>query len=100
MNQKVDDAKKAFEDGLAATNDHVLLKRHFAPFLAANGDPNRAMDLYEDVLEVAPNEVPVLIEYSQVLDGAGRTHEVPDVLNTLLLDLRIPWAGGFAELAG
>ena len=84
MNQKVDDAKKAFEDGLAATNDHVLLKRHFAPFLAANGDPNRAMDLYEDVLEVAPGEVPVLIEYSQVLDGAGRTHEVPDVLNTLL----------------
>jgi predicted Zn-dependent protease len=84
MVQKMDDAKKAFEEGLAKTNDHVLLKRHFAPFLASTGDHDRAMDMYEDVLEVAPNEIPVLIEYSQVLDGAGRTHEVPDVLNTLL----------------
>jgi tetratricopeptide (TPR) repeat protein len=84
MVQKMDDAKKAFEEGLAKTNDHVLLKRHFAPFLASTGDHDRAMDMYEDVLEVAPSEIPVLIEYSQVLDGAGRTHEVPDVLNTLL----------------
>ena len=84
MAQKHDDARKAFEDGLAKTGDHVLLKRHFAPFLASTGDAHRAMDLYEDVLEVAPNEVPVLVEYSQVLDNAGRTHEVADVLKTLL----------------
>ena len=84
MNQKMDDAKKAFEDGVAATNDHVLLKRHYAPFLASQGDNDRAMDLCEDVLEVAPYEVRVLIEYFEVLDRAGRTHEVPDVLKTLL----------------
>ncbi|MDQ2985761.1 MAG: tetratricopeptide repeat protein [Armatimonadota bacterium] len=84
MAQKTDEARKAFEEALEKTDNHVLIKRHFAPFLAHNGDADRSMDFYEEVLEVAPNDVPVLVEYSQVLDNAGRTHEVPDVLKTLL----------------
>jgi Flp pilus assembly protein TadD len=66
------------------TDGHIIIKRHFAPFLVNTGNPDRAMDLYEDVLEVAPNDVPVLIEYAQTLETAGRMHEVPDVLKTLL----------------
>lgn len=84
MTNKQDEARKVFEEALEKTDGHPLIKRHFAPLLANSGDRDRAMDLYEDVLEVAPNDVAVLIEYSQVLDAAGRTHEVADVLKTLL----------------
>jgi Flp pilus assembly protein TadD len=84
MNQRNDEARKVFEEALDRTGGHPLIKRHYAPFLANNGDNDRAMDFYEDVLEVAPNDVPVLIEYSQILDAAGRTHEVPDVLKKLM----------------
>jgi Flp pilus assembly protein TadD len=42
------------------------------------------MDLYEDVLDVAPTEVPVLLEYAQTLKQANREFEVPKVLRDVL----------------
>jgi Flp pilus assembly protein TadD len=42
------------------------------------------MDLYEDVLDVAPTEISVLTEYAQTLSAAGRDFEVPKVLRDIL----------------
>ena len=42
------------------------------------------MDYYEDVIEMAPGDVQLLIEYAQTLQAAGRTFEVPKVLRDVL----------------
>lgn len=77
-------ATRAFENGLEVLEDNTVIKRFYAPLLVQKGDYDRAMDFYEDVIEVAPKEVPVLIEYAQTLEAADRLHEVPEVLKQVL----------------
>ncbi len=81
---KKDEATKTFEQALTDLEDPTIVKRFFAPFLVQNEELDRAMDLYEDVLDVAPTEVPVLMEYAQTLNAAGREFEVPKVLRDIL----------------
>lgn len=82
--EKKDDAIKAFENALNTLEDATLVKRFYAPILVQEGDLDRAMDFYEDVLEVAPTEVPVMLEYAQTLQNANRAFEVPKVLRDVL----------------
>lgn len=84
QNGKDDESRKAFEEGLEKTNGAPIVKRYFAPYLVGKEEFNRAMDLYEDCIDVAPKDVQLLLEYAQTLDRAGRQHEVPDVLNAVL----------------
>lgn len=79
-----DGAIKAFENALETLEDNTVVKRFYAPLLVQKQDYDRAMDFYEDVIEVAPQEVPVLIEYAQTLEAANRLHEVPEVLKQVL----------------
>lgn len=81
---KEDEGVKAFENAISSLEDNVFPKRFYAPILAQKGDFDRAMDYFEDVLEVAPNEVPVLLEYAQTLQQANRAFEIPKVLQTVL----------------
>lgn len=81
---KEDEAVQAFEEGLTALEDPIVVKRFYAPVLANKGDLDRAMDYYEDCLEVAPQEIPVLIEYAQTLAKASREFEVPPILRRVL----------------
>ncbi len=81
---RVDEAKKVFEEGLEKTSQHPIIKRAFAPLLFQEKDYDRAMDFYEDVLEIAENDVNILMEYAAVLDSASRGHEVVDVLDKVI----------------
>ena len=78
------DGVAAFETGLETVDENVVIKRYFAPYLANQQEFDRAMDFYEDCLDEAPNEIPVMIEYAQVLEAAGREFEVPAVLKNVL----------------
>jgi len=78
------DGEKAFEHALETVEDATAIKRFYAPVLANKGEHDRAMDFYEDVLDVEPTEIPVLIEYAQVLEAGGREFEVPAVMKTIL----------------
>lgn len=78
-----DEGVAAFEEGLKL-EDPTIIKRFYAPVLAKREDFDRAMDFYEDCIEVAPNDVPLLLEYSQTLKAAGREFEVPKVLRDVL----------------
>lgn len=103
QNEKVDDAKAAFEDGLIKTEGNPLIKRYYAPLLVAQDSLDQAMDFYEDCLEEAPNDIPLLMEYAQTLDKADRSFEVPPVLQTVLasnpnLDTRAQVQGWLLEL--
>ncbi|MFN8220060.1 MAG: tetratricopeptide repeat protein [Fimbriimonadales bacterium] len=79
-----DDGAKAFEEGLAAVEDNLVIKRFYAPYLSQKGEFDRAMDFYEDFLDSAPNDVPTLWEYANTLKGADREFEVPKVLKDIL----------------
>lgn len=79
-----DEGKKVFENAISTLEENVLAKRYFAPILAQDGDMDRAMDYYEDSLDVAPNDVQLLLEYAQTLQAAGREFEVPKVLQDVL----------------
>ncbi len=81
---KEEEGVKVFENALATLEDATIPKRFYASYLAQKGDFDRAMDLYEDVIEVAPKEVPVLLEYAQTLQNANRAFEVPKVLKEVL----------------
>ncbi len=78
------DAVAAFEAGLETAEETAIIKRYYAPYLANHQEFDRAMDFYEDCLDEAPNEIPVMIEYAQVLESAGREFEVPAVLKNVL----------------
>jgi len=80
----VEQGERAFETALETLEDNTVIKRYYAPLLRQKEEYDRAMDFYEDVLEIAPNEIPVLIEYAQTLEAADRTFEVPNVLKTIL----------------
>lgn len=84
QNGKHVEAGEAFEEGLKTTDGALIVKRYYAPYLVGKEEYNRAMDLYEDCIEAAPKDVPLLVEYAQTLDRAGRQHEIPDVLNAVL----------------
>lgn len=79
-----DDAIKAFESALETLEDGTIVKRYYAPLLANKQEFDRAMDFYEDCLDVAPNDVPLMIEYAQTLQAAGREFEVPRILKDIL----------------
>jgi tetratricopeptide (TPR) repeat protein len=81
---KKEDGERAFETGLEVVEDNTVIKRYYAPYLAGNDDLDRAMDFYEDVLDVAPNDVQTLVEYAQTLEKADRAFEVPRVLKDIL----------------
>lgn len=81
---KEKEGEEAFESALESVEDSIAIKRFYAPVLAGRGEHDRAMDFYEDVLDVAPTEVPVMIEYAQVLEAADRAFEVPQVLKNVL----------------
>lgn len=81
---KTEDAERAFDVALETLEDNTLVKRYYAPLLTAKGDTDRAMDFYEDALEIAPNDIPTLLEYAQTLETAGREFEVPAVLSRIL----------------
>ncbi|MDR3691385.1 MAG: tetratricopeptide repeat protein [Fimbriimonas sp.] len=81
---KQDDAEKAFEHALEIVDENLVVKRFYAPWLVKKGDLDRAMDFYEDILDVAPNDIQVLTEYAQTLEAAGREFEVPQVMKDIL----------------
>ncbi len=79
-----DEGIKAFENGLEKVEDPTLIKRYYAPVLANEGNVDRAMDYYEDCIDVAPNDIPLLTEYAQTLAVAKRDFEIPHVLKNIL----------------
>lgn len=81
---KKDEARRTFEKAIELLEEPAVAKRYFAPFLAQEGEYDAAMDLYEDVLDLAPTDVGVLSEYAQTLAAAGREFEVPKVLRDIL----------------
>jgi tetratricopeptide (TPR) repeat protein len=81
---KPEEGEKVFETGLEVLDDNTVIKRYYAPMLVQKEEFDRAMDFYEDVLDVAPNDIPTLVEYAQTLEAAKREFEVPNVLKTIL----------------
>ncbi len=84
QNGRQADGEKAFENAIETVEENVLVKRFYAPYLAQNEDLDRAMDFYEDVIDVAPADVPLLLEYAQTLQAADREFEIPAVLQNVL----------------
>jgi tetratricopeptide (TPR) repeat protein len=84
QSEKEPDAAAAFEEGLEKSEDTAWVKRYYAPYLAGKDQFDRAMDFYEDCIDVAPKDVGLLMEYAQVLAKAERPHEIPDTLNAIL----------------
>ncbi len=84
QNGKKEEGERAFETGLEVLEDNVLVKRFYAPYLAQNDDLDRAMDFYEDCIDVSVTDVPLLVEYAQTLQAADREFEIPQVLQTIL----------------
>jgi Flp pilus assembly protein TadD len=78
------DANRAFDRALEVLDDNVLVKRYYAPILLQQDEKDRALDFYEDCIDVAPTDVPLLIEYCQALDAAGRQFEIPPILKDVL----------------
>ncbi|MCC7101783.1 MAG: tetratricopeptide repeat protein [Fimbriimonadaceae bacterium] len=78
------EALRAFDEGLEKAKEPLVIKRAYAPALSHVQEFDKAMDYYEDVIEMAPQDVQVLVEYAQTLQAAGRTFEVPKVLRDVL----------------
>jgi len=84
-NNRKDEAIKAFDTALETLEDNTYVKRYYAPVLAEDPEEiDRAMDFYEDCIDVAPTDHPLLWEYAQTLAKANREFEVPDTLRTIL----------------
>lgn len=84
-NNREADGIKAFDTALETLEDNTYVKRYYAPVLAQNPDEiDRAMDFYEDCIDVAPADHQLLWEYAQTLAKANREFEVPDTLRTIL----------------
>lgn len=78
------EAEKAFENALQNLEDTVIIKRYYAPILVEQGEVDRAMDFYEDCLDVNPADVPLMLEYATALDKGDREFEIPPVLRNIL----------------
>lgn len=81
---KEEEGIRAFENALETIEENVVVKRYYAPLLAQKQDFDRAMDFYEDCLDLAPTDVTLMLEYAQTLQAAGREFEVPKVLRDVL----------------
>lgn len=82
---KPDEGERAFENALEIVEDNVVVKRWYAPYLAnEKKDLDRAMDFYEDCIDVAPNDIQLLSEYARTLQAADREFEAPEVLKQIL----------------
>ncbi|HWA82380.1 MAG TPA: hypothetical protein VG820_03030, partial [Fimbriimonadaceae bacterium] len=81
---KNEEGERAFETALETVEDNTVIKRFYAPYLSEKGDVDRAMDFYEDCLDVAPTDVQLLLEYANTLKKAGRDFEIPKVLRDVL----------------
>lgn len=84
--ERVDEGVKVFEESLEKFDEDakVFIKRFYAPLLVHKEDLDRAMDFYEDCIDVAPNDIPLLTEYARTLAAANREFEIPEVLDTIL----------------
>lgn len=78
------EALRIFDQGMEKAEDPNIVKRAYAPALTAVQEWDKAMDFYEDCLELAPKDVQLMLEYAQTLQGAGRTFEVPKILRDVL----------------
>jgi Flp pilus assembly protein TadD len=76
--------EKVFEEALATLEDTLIIKRYYAPLLVEQDELDRAMDFYEDCLDVTPTDIPLMMEYAKTLDKAGREFEIPPVLRNIL----------------
>lgn len=81
---QTDAGHAAFEEALTKAEDPLVVKRYFAPLLAQKGELDRAMDFYEDCLDVHPNDQAVLLEYAQTLKAANRVVDLQRVLRDIL----------------
>jgi len=79
-----EDGKAAFEEALESVEDNTIVKRYYAPVLAQTEDLDRAMDYFEDCLDLAPNDIQLLLEYARTLKEANREFEIPKVLRDVL----------------
>lgn len=78
------EALRVFDEALEKAEEPVIVKRAYAPALAHVEEFDRAMDMYEDCIDVAPADIQLLVEYAQTLQSAERTFEVPKVLRDIL----------------
>lgn len=82
---KPEEGEKVFEAALESVEDNSIIKRWYAPYLAnEKKDLDRAMDFYEDCIDIAPNDIQLLSEYARTLQAADREFEAPDVLKQIL----------------
>jgi tetratricopeptide (TPR) repeat protein len=79
-----DEGEKAFEYALSSLEDTLIVKRYYAPLLVEQGELDRAMDFYEDCLDVTPTDIPLMMEYAKTLEKAGRDFEIPPILRNIL----------------
>lgn len=84
--ERVDEGVAVFEAALEKFDEEpkIFVKRFYAPLLVNKEDYDRAMDFYEDCIDVAPNDIPLLTEYARTLEAAKREFEIPDVLDSIL----------------
>ncbi len=89
---------RAFDLGLETSENPVIIKRFYAPVLMniarrerdaehiaeANDMIDRALDMYEDCLDVEASDVALLMEYVDALMFANRSFEAPKVLRDIL----------------
>jgi tetratricopeptide (TPR) repeat protein len=81
---RAEEGERAFEQALETVEDNTIVKRYYAPVLAQKGDLDRAMDFFEDCIDVAPNDIELLLEYARTLQMASREFEIPKVLRDVL----------------
>lgn len=82
--QQEAEGERAFEEALELLEDTALIKRYYAPYLAQKGELDRAMDYFEDCLDLAPADAQLLLEYANTLKLADREFEIPKVLRDVL----------------
>lgn len=81
---QAEEGEKVFDHALEHLEDPLVVKRMYAPYLAQKGDMDRALDFYEDCLDVAPTDPGLMYEYAQTLVAANRAFEAPRVLRDML----------------
>ncbi|MBX3097727.1 MAG: tetratricopeptide repeat protein, partial [Fimbriimonadaceae bacterium] len=81
---QVEEGEKVFDSAIETLEDSAMVKRSYAPYLVQKQDFDRALDFYEDVLDVAPSDPGLMFEYAQALVAANRAFEAPRVLRDML----------------
>lgn len=83
-------ALKICREAMETLDDLQPIRRVMAQLLAQDGQFDEALDLFEDALDEEPNNLEILTHYAQTLEAAGRTQDLPDVLNTMLSSTQDP----------